>query len=80
MKIKTNLRFGFGFLFMVVIFFGGISLCYMNKVSASSKMILKDNYESFKSTRAMREILYENALPFSDALAYKLTKQLGLEH
>jgi NtrC-family two-component system sensor histidine kinase KinB len=37
MKIKTKLRLGFGFLFVVVIFFGAISLYCMNQISISSK-------------------------------------------
>jgi len=63
MKIKTKLRLGFGFLFVVVLFFGAISLYYMNKISVSSKVILKDNYETLSFTRQMRAILDVNNLP-----------------
>lgn len=63
MKIKTKLRLGFGFLFVVVLFFGAISLFYMNKISVSSKVILKDNYETLSFTRKMRAILDVNNLP-----------------
>lgn len=63
MKIKTKLRLGFGFLFVVVLFFGAISLYYMNKISVSSKVILKDNYETLSFTRQMRAILDVNDLP-----------------
>lgn len=79
MKIKTKLRLGFGFLFVVVIFFGGISLYYMNKISVSSKVILKDNYESLRYAREMRTILDDNELPLSraanDSLAVQLMKE-----
>ncbi|WP_316791461.1 ATP-binding protein [Pedobacter frigoris] len=79
MKIKTKLRLGFGFLFVVVIFFGGISLYYMNKISISSKVILKDNYESLKYAREMRTILDDNELPLVPTVKNKLAAQLQLE-
>lgn len=79
MKIKTKLRLGFGFLFVVVIFFGGLSLYYMNKISVSSKVILKDNYESLSYTRAMRTILDDNELPLSKTSVVKFAAQLRME-
>lgn len=63
MKIKTKLRLGFGFLFLVVLFFGSMSLYYMNKISVSSKVILKDNYKSIRFTGEMRAILDDHRLP-----------------
>lgn len=63
MKIKTKLRLGFGFLFLVVMFFGSMSLYYMNKISVSSKVILKDNYKSIRFTGEMRTILDDHRLP-----------------
>ncbi|MET1056106.1 MAG: ATP-binding protein [Pedobacter sp.] len=79
MKIKTKLRLGFGFLFVVVIFFGAISLYCMNEISVSSKVILKDNYESLKFARSMRAILDDNKLPLSKTAATKFFAQLRLE-
>ncbi|MCX2478215.1 ATP-binding protein [Pedobacter sp. MC2016-15] len=79
MKIKTKLRLGFGFLFVVVIFFGAISLYYMNKISVNSKVILKDNYESLKFARGMRTILDESELPLSASAKAKFAAQLRLE-
>jgi NtrC-family two-component system sensor histidine kinase KinB len=80
MKIKTKLRLGFGFLFVVVIFFGAISLYYMNRISASSRVILKDNYESLRYAREMRTILDDNELPFSKAANDNLAVQLMKEN
>lgn len=80
MKIKTKLRLGFGFLFVVVIFFGAISLYYMNKISVSSKVILKDNYESLRYAREMRTILDDNELPLSKAANDNLAVQLMKEN
>ncbi|CAM4060317.1 Signal transduction histidine kinase [Pedobacter westerhofensis] len=79
MKIKTKLRLGFGFLFVVVIFFGAMSLYYMNKISVSSKVILKDNYESLRFSRSMRTIIDENELPLPAAAGRKFTEQLNNE-
>ncbi|TCC98940.1 HAMP domain-containing sensor histidine kinase [Pedobacter psychroterrae] len=79
MKIKTKLRLGFGFLFVVVIFFGAISLYYMNKISISSKVILKDNYESLRYAREMRTILDDYELPLAQTAKDKLATQLRLE-
>lgn len=79
MKIKTKLRLGFGFLFVVILFFGGISLYYMNEISIRSKVILKDNYETLNYTSKMRSILDENALPLSPEATSKFDQQLLLE-
>jgi NtrC-family two-component system sensor histidine kinase KinB len=79
MKIKTKLRLGFGFLFLIVLFFGGVSLYYMNKISESSKVILKDNYKSLKFTGNMRSILEDDAIPLSDQTLKQFSMQLNLE-
>lgn len=79
MKIKNKLRLGFGFLFVVVIFFGAVSLYYMNEISLSSKVILKDNYESLRYTRAMRTILDDNKHPLSKKATDQFAKVLSLE-
>ncbi len=57
MNIKTKLRLGFGFLFVIVIAFGGISLYHINQISQRSKVVLKDNYESLIFVNEMRAIL-----------------------
>jgi NtrC-family two-component system sensor histidine kinase KinB len=79
MKIKTKLSLGFGFLFLVVLFFGGVSLYYMNKISVSSKVILKDNYKSLKYTGSMRTMLEENNVPISEMVLKKFKAQLDSE-
>ncbi|MBB6498406.1 ATP-binding protein [Pedobacter cryoconitis] len=79
MKIKTKLRLGFGFLFVVVLLFGSISLYYMNQISVSAKVILKDNYETLSYTRDMRSILDQNDLPLSAELQAKFKEKLDLE-
>ncbi|MBE9584288.1 HAMP domain-containing protein [Mucilaginibacter sp. JRF] len=76
MKIKTKLRLGFGFLFAVVIFFGALSLFYINEIAKSSQVILKDNYETLRYVREMRRILDEQPLPLDAASATKFRQQL----
>jgi PAS domain S-box-containing protein len=79
MKIKTKLRLGFGFLFLVVLFFGVISIYYIQQISKSAKVILKDNYETLSYTREMRTLLDENDLPLTPAVATAFNKQLVKE-
>ncbi|MCD0489554.1 cell wall metabolism sensor histidine kinase WalK [Pedobacter sp. MC2016-14] len=79
MKIKTKLRLGFGFLFAVVLFFGAISLFYLNEISGSARVILKDNYKSLKYTAEMRTLLDQNDLPLADTVKSAFEKQMRLE-
>jgi NtrC-family two-component system sensor histidine kinase KinB len=79
MKIKTKLNLGFGFLFLVVIFFGGMSMYYMNRISESAKVVLKDNYQSLKFCDRMREILEDHTLPLSTPVIKEFQAQLTLE-
>jgi NtrC-family two-component system sensor histidine kinase KinB len=65
MKVKNKLRLGFGFLFVVVLFFGFVSLFHINEISNNAKVILKDNYETLNFTKEMRSILDEHDLPLS---------------
>ncbi|WP_316827074.1 ATP-binding protein [Pedobacter miscanthi] len=65
MKIKTKLRLGFGFLFIIVLSFGLIALFYLNELSDKSKVILKDNYKSLKYVAAMRNVIDQNQFPLS---------------
>jgi NtrC-family two-component system sensor histidine kinase KinB len=67
MKLKNKLRLGFGFLFMVVLFFGATALFYIRDISDNAKIILKNNYESLNFAREMRTVLDENSLPLNEA-------------
>jgi NtrC-family two-component system sensor histidine kinase KinB len=79
MKIKNKLRLGFGFLFVVVLFFGAVSIFYINEISESAKVILKNNYESLSFAREMRTVLDDNQLPLSDNAKSVFNKQLVLQ-
>jgi NtrC-family two-component system sensor histidine kinase KinB len=76
MKVKTKLRLGFGFLFVVVLAFGATALFYLRDISESSKGILKDNYKSLSFVRDMRNTLDENSLPLSVSAAKKFNTYL----
>ena len=78
MKIRTKLHMGFGFLFATVLFFGGMCLYHIKRISESAEVILKDNYESLNYTRSMRSVLDKsNLLSKNDQLSFE--KALRLE-
>ncbi|GGI24971.1 ATP-binding protein [Pedobacter mendelii] len=78
MKIKTKLRLGFGFLFLIVLSFGVIALFFLNELSNKSKVILKDNYKTLNYLSAMRSVL-DNGTFLSPAGKDKFEKNLVLE-
>ncbi|HZY38166.1 MAG TPA: HAMP domain-containing protein [Mucilaginibacter sp.] len=69
MKIKTKLLLGFGLLFVVVVFFGVVSIYYIENISENSKSAIKNNYETLTFTRNMRSVLDKSELPLSTAAA-----------
>jgi len=79
MKIKNKLRLGFGFLFVVVLFFGVVSIFYIHDISDNAKVILKNNYESLSFAREMRTILDVEKLPLSETAKNDFDKQLVLQ-
>ena len=79
MKIKNKLRLGFGFLFIVVLFFGVVSIFYIHDISDNAKVILKNNYESLSFAREMRTILDVDKLPLSESTKANFDKQLVLQ-
>ncbi|HTD99767.1 MAG TPA: ATP-binding protein [Mucilaginibacter sp.] len=76
MKIKNKLRLGFGFLFLVVLSFGLMSIFYIHDISDSAKVILKNNYESLNFARDMRTILDESKLPLNEQAKTNYNKAL----
>lgn len=79
MKVRTKLRLGFGFLFIVVLFFGATALFYIRDISENAKGILKNNYESLSFAREMRTVLDESDLPLSMAANFNFNKYLLLQ-
>jgi NtrC-family two-component system sensor histidine kinase KinB len=76
MKIKNKLLLGFGLLFIVVMFFGAVSIYYIEEISVSSKVTLRNNYETLTFTREMRAVLDENDLPLTGPAAQSFDKSL----
>ncbi len=60
MTIKNKLRAGFGFLFLLAFVCSGLSIYYLNRLSADSSVILKDNYETILYMRNIGIALDEN--------------------
>jgi NtrC-family two-component system sensor histidine kinase KinB len=79
MKIKNKLRLGFGFLFVVVLLFGAVSLFYIHEISDNAKVILKNNYESLSFAREMRTVLDDYKLPLDSSAKAAFEKQLLLQ-
>ncbi|MES2827049.1 MAG: ATP-binding protein [Bacteroidota bacterium] len=78
MKIKTKLRLGIGFLFVIILGFGGISIYFMNRISEGAKLVLKDNYQSIQYIGKMQAILEDNTFPLSAKTEKEFAKQLSL--
>jgi NtrC-family two-component system sensor histidine kinase KinB len=76
MKIKYKIRLGFGLIFIAIIFAGTLSIFYINRLSESSKVILKNNYETLSFAKEMRTVLDDNSLPLSEAARSAFNKQL----
>jgi NtrC-family two-component system sensor histidine kinase KinB len=79
MNIKTKLRLGFGFLFIIVIAFGGISLYHINEISMRSKIVLKDNYKSLVYVNEMRTIIDNQNSELNNDYKQKFEQILKLE-
>ncbi|MFI5137743.1 MAG: PAS domain-containing protein [Sphingobacteriales bacterium] len=76
MKIKKKLFLGFGLLFVVVLFFGAVSIYYIEEISETAKVTLKNNYQTLMFTREMRSVLDENNLPLTSKAADTFDKSL----
>jgi PAS domain S-box-containing protein len=51
MTIKNKLRAGFSFLFLLALICCGLSIYFLNRLSADARDILKDNYKSVQYTK-----------------------------
>jgi PAS domain S-box-containing protein len=65
-RLKTKLSLGLGFLFLVILTFGILSLYYVNRLSSDANRILKNNYESLVYSNNMLKALEE--MPQVDAV------------
>ena len=76
MKVRTRLRLGFGFLFLVVLFFGAASLFYISDISDNAKVILTDNYDSLDFSREIRSVFEDNTLPLTKSALREIETQV----
>jgi two-component system, NtrC family, sensor histidine kinase KinB len=76
MKIKYKIRLGFGLIFIAIIFAGALSIFFINQLSESSKVILKNNYETLSFTKEMRTVLDDNSLPLGNTARSAFNVQL----
>ena len=76
MRVKNKLQLGFGFLFIVVLFFGATSVYYIHDISENSKVVLENNYESLSFARQMRSVLDDNDLPLNNSAINKFSLYL----
>ena len=60
MTIKNKLRAGFGFLFLLAFICCGLSIWFLNRLSADASVILKDNYETLQYVRNIGNALDQN--------------------
>ncbi|MGZ3776932.1 MAG: ATP-binding protein [Mucilaginibacter sp.] len=79
MTIKNKLRAGFGFLFLLAFVCCGLAIYYLNRLSADSSVILKDNYETLVYMRNISVALDNNSGALdktqTDAIETSLVKQ-----
>ncbi|MDO3629141.1 ATP-binding protein [Mucilaginibacter sp. BT774] len=60
MTIKNKLRAGFGFLFLLALICCGLSIWFLNRLSADAGVILKDNYETLQYVKNIGNALDQN--------------------
>jgi PAS domain S-box-containing protein len=76
-RLKTKLSLGLGFLFLVILTFGILSLYYINRLSGDANRILRNNYESLVYSNNMLKALEDMPADPSAITAFdtNLTKQ-----
>ncbi len=57
MTIKNKLRAGISFLFLLALISCGLSIYFLNRLSADARAILKDNYKTVQFTKNMGSVL-----------------------
>ena len=77
-RLKTKLRLGLSFLFIIIFIFGSLSVYYINRLSFDSEMVLKNNYESLVYCNKMLNALDDIPAKKNASALFKenLNKQL----
>jgi two-component system, NtrC family, sensor histidine kinase KinB len=76
MKLKHKIRVGFGLIFITNLLAGSLSIFYIEKLSESAKVVLKNNYETLSFAGEMRTLLDDNTIPLNDAAKSAFDKAL----
>ena len=77
LKIKTKLRYGIGLLFAMIVLPGGISVKNISDMSADTRNILADNYNSLLYSRRMLDAL--ERIDSDPSAQADFEKNLGLQ-
>jgi PAS domain S-box-containing protein len=67
MTIKNKLRTGIGFLFILALICCGLSVYFLNRLSADAGVILKDNYKTLQYAQKILSAMDENSGPLNKA-------------
>jgi len=76
-SIKNKLRLGIGFLFLMALLCSGLAAYYLNRLSADSGAILKENYRSLVYAKNIGEILDAQSIPNQSQLQFIETNLLA---
>jgi len=79
MTIKNKLRTGIGFLFVLSFICCGLSVYFLNRLSADAGAILKDNYKSLQYGQQILSAVDANGGPLSQAQLKTIETNLALE-
>jgi PAS domain S-box-containing protein len=81
MTIKNKLRAGIGFLFLLALICCSLAIWFLNRLSADSSVILKDNYETLQFVRNIGNALDENESSLNAQQISTIEKNMvGQEH
>jgi PAS domain S-box-containing protein len=79
MTIKNKLRTGIGFLFVLAIICCGLSVYFLNRLSADAGVILKDNYKTLQYAQKMLSAIDANSGPLTQTEMQVIDKNLNLQ-
>ncbi|HMG10610.1 MAG TPA: histidine kinase dimerization/phospho-acceptor domain-containing protein, partial [Mucilaginibacter sp.] len=79
MTIKNKLRTGIGFLFVLAIICCGLSVYFLNRLSADAGVILKDNYKTLQYAQKILSAIDANSGPLSKAQLQVIDINLNLQ-
>ncbi len=79
MTIKNKLRAGFSFLFLLALISCGLSIYFLNRLSADARNILKDNYKSVQYAKNMGMAIDASSAELNESQIKVIEKNLKSE-